>query len=896
MASTERKNHTLMQLLTLDPELIKASIGHHPNAPATAQDSELVADRHFLDDAWENALDTYHAIPRKSWRVKEKMAYCFYSLAKWKEAAKIFSAGPSEQNPGSICIHILCLAEGGGYLKDEHREKVKRLLEAALVIPERAPPYVFYLLHRYYGWTDDDVAKKHAWLTKGIEIYPEAENVLLPYVHLALRNDLVEPHNLVNHLVPLMTDTWRAELLWLGFRAAIRAQQGENATRFLEILLKKGDETECRWLKLAAAEGFLTLEDWDAADRYFYEAGKDGPEYRTHARAERCIWDLVTLSARGRLAVSLFRKDRASAEERITAFSEAIKNDVNEWREPYGTVIENSGLPFWLGEEMLDYESTIDMEHLRELAIQEAPDTETKGFLRYLWTLSNRDEEGNYTESALGELRQAAAEAQTPMIQEALFEAESQFGYWRNAGKALTLFEIYLLTEAAHQNLLSNHSDPLEDQKAATVQDFSSGFRDALQASGKNDASHAYALYRKLLRPHLIEHALYDEFLVVQDAIREATGVEQHFEYGLAYDFLEQYDLAKDHYWSCGDETNVAALRNLARIARIEKSAVDLHAIAEKIDEILATVDGTPHDELRELLEKVQLDKARLDKDPNELKRLLVLKEIDRYSDEPSVFSISELSFDQSLHLLSLYRLCGDLQQDLTLEPYGDSETPLAPSSYDLQVIFQLMRLGLIHISDASSLNAFNVNSENEVSYYFNKIRWKITPTTLNIIGALEHAIESGEWPSRWHAEAADAMQRLALAECLEYLSFCADSRGMQAPQGEKTRLMFLSLMREFSVGQLYGLIWRSAANAADYYVRSGVSKNQAANSIITRIQGLADRGKAENWEVKPFSRERSCPRSQLNYVLYDAFLKVGERGFRDCIANIELPSVNLER
>ncbi|NLC23378.1 MAG: hypothetical protein GX776_02735, partial [Oxalobacter sp.] len=168
---------------------------------------------------------------------------------------------------------------------------------------------------------------------------------------------------------------------------------------------------------------------------------------------------------------------------------------------------------------------------------------------------------------------------------------------------------------------------------------------------------------------------------------------------------------------------------------------------------------------------------------------------------------------------------------------------------------------------------------------------WRITTTTLSLLNKIELVTGNGQWPEAWYMDAPEIIQHYAVSECLTYLAYCADERGMKAPQGEKTRLTMINILQDYSISQAYSLIWRSAANAADYLVRRGVLKAQAANSIVTRLQNSADRARAENWNVKGFARPKECPRSQFNHTLYDVFLKIGERGFTESLKNMQLPN-----
>ena len=124
------------------------------------------------------------------------------------------------------------------------------------------------------------------------------------------------------------------------------------------------------------------------------------------------------------------------------------------------------------------------------------------------------------------------------------------------------------------------------------------------------------------------------------------------------------------------------------------------------------------------------------------------------------------------------------------------------------------------------------------------------------------------------------ALKDLALHECLETFEHQGQLHKLQPPAGEKTILTFQALLEDLSVAQIYNIVWSAARNAAAYYQRGGVTKQQAANSMVGGCRMRADKAKVEGWKIKPYGRNYDRPRSELSHVLHDVFLKIGELGF----------------
>lgn len=92
--------------------------------------------------------------------------------------------------------------------------------------------------------------------------------------------------------------------------------------------------------------------------------------------------------------------------------------------------------------------------------------------------------------------------------------------------------------------------------------------------------------------------------------------------------------------------------------------------------------------------------------------------------------------------------------------------------------------------------------------------------------------------------------------------------------------LTFQSLLKDFSVAQVYNIVWSAARDAAAYCQRGGINKQQAANSMVGGCRTRGDKARVKGWQVKPYGRNHNRPRSELSHVLHDVFLKIGELGF----------------
>jgi hypothetical protein len=173
-------------------------------------------------------------------------------------------------------------------------------------------------------------------------------------------------------------------------------------------------------------------------------------------------------------------------------------------------------------------------------------------------------------------------------------------------------------------------------------------------------------------------------------------------------------------------------------------------------------------------------------------------------------------------------------------------------------------------------------------AHYIFKVRYRLFPMLpVDLIPEALRTIDTmaneGFWlPSAETVvnEAVALWKELALHECLETFQHQGELHNLQPPSGDKTSLTFQSLLEDFSVAQVYNIVWSAARNGAAYYQRGGITKSQAANSMVGGCRSRGDKARVEGWEVKPYSRNFDRPRSELSLVLHDVFLKIGELGF----------------
>ena len=246
----------------------------------------------------------------------------------------------------------------------------------------------------------------------------------------------------------------------------------------------------------------------------------------------------------------------------------------------------------------------------------------------------------------------------------------------------------------------------------------------------------------------------------------------------------------------------------------------------------------------------------------------------------------SEPNFREKFFLGALLRT--SLSEDMeVILPLNDAERELAPTiGYIKEILSYLIGRGVISVDSNSSIDAFlDSNEEKDIEfpnvYYITMVKYRI-----NIVGdeeiknILSKIINPKSFSDADKEDALNIWKEIALEECIEYFEYQMKSVRFDFNIGEKTIAIFKDLLENFSVSQIYGIIYKSVANATKYYQESSVSKKQAANSVIGGCQRYAERAMINNWELAKYSRIKEVPQSMISEFFFDRVIGVGSLGF----------------
>lgn len=116
---------------------------------------------------------------------------------------------------------------------------------------------------------------------------------------------------------------------------------------------------------------------------------------------------------------------------------------------------------------------------------------------------------------------------------------------------------------------------------------------------------------------------------------------------------------------------------------------------------------------------------------------------------------------------------------------------------------------------------------------------------------------------------------------CLWATMNCSTISACSEKKPSKENWLFEIILNDFSVSQIYGIIWCSVADASKLYLEKGISKKHAANSVIGACERYAERAKINGWDLTQYNRIKDIPQSTLSLFYFNRVLRIGDMGFR---------------
>lgn len=255
-----------------------------------------------------------------------------------------------------------------------------------------------------------------------------------------------------------------------------------------------------------------------------------------------------------------------------------------------------------------------------------------------------------------------------------------------------------------------------------------------------------------------------------------------------------------------------------------------------------------------------------------------------------------EMSFKHKIFLGALLKhsLSEDMKIIYSMDSVNKDKKPLAPTSDMTTIILHELSNANIIIPDVvSSVEHFNeIVGENgiyEYNYYtyrvnyllniemdeyerFSIITQLLNPAKLDLNNMDPHDVKVDDIVMLW--------ENICLNECLEYMEYQMKLVNFNFDPKGKIVPIFNYLLDYFSVSQIYGIIYRSIANATRYFQEGNISRQHASNTAVANCESFGLRAIEEGWDLQKYSRIKELPQSSLSEYFFYSVVNVGYDGF----------------
>jgi hypothetical protein len=253
--------------------------------------------------------------------------------------------------------------------------------------------------------------------------------------------------------------------------------------------------------------------------------------------------------------------------------------------------------------------------------------------------------------------------------------------------------------------------------------------------------------------------------------------------------------------------------------------------------------------------------------------------------------TIADLSLKDALYVMVLIRSSTTISNHGHVGPIT-RVPPLAPAHRaDNEVIFihYLYEKQLVIFSIDTDASAFTVVNDEIKAFDVKAVKWKVLLENFeDSLLQLNQIITSSTWPLRWRHDVKAVWLEIAISECVEYLQYLADERAFKIEVTDDLQNHFLTLLRDHSVSQCFGLIREAVREVSDRVVKNTIARADAGKTIMKYC--FQCRKKLVYQEA---SRPYMIPQSQLSYVFHYEFLKIGETGFTAVPHDLSLSSLS---
>lgn len=288
----------------------------------------------------------------------------------------------------------------------------------------------------------------------------------------------------------------------------------------------------------------------------------------------------------------------------------------------------------------------------------------------------------------------------------------------------------------------------------------------------------------------------------------------------------------------------------------------------------------------------VLINQYFIDKQKSKQKKLLdVVKSVSAYIElnTPTEINEDELSPLDRFYLAALLRIALDESVQF-IKPLNKFLKKLAPTEdFQHSIVNHLIESNLLVLySKNIDLKLFdlvfdNKNNLQEVSAnYFNVcLKINVRPVDDNY----ERLFKELMYPDSKYFDndfCFKMWKQIAASECVQYLVQRMNRVGYNFSPGLKTFNLIDFLLENFSVSQVFGIIYRAVAFSTAQYQAGKINIFQAKNMVIGTCQRHGETAISNNWKLTSYRRDYELPQTSVSEVLFNAIMKISVLGFSE--------------
>ncbi|WP_193076115.1 hypothetical protein [Pseudomonas sp. FME51] len=253
--------------------------------------------------------------------------------------------------------------------------------------------------------------------------------------------------------------------------------------------------------------------------------------------------------------------------------------------------------------------------------------------------------------------------------------------------------------------------------------------------------------------------------------------------------------------------------------------------------------------------------------------------------------NIQKLSLKEKVYLASAIQALGHENLDQLTSLADNPQCKLSPDiDYDRIILKYLIDNRISWISINTPLRSIVIKDDDNFTLDLFNSRLEIPFQTPELINLLDKfSTEQYQEELKQSDDFFQLCLEVQLFECLAFLKHTLCEHRLHFSPGEKTKLVISQCLRCFSVAQIYNFIWRAVKDSAAYYMRGGIGKLQAANSVVGNISKNMEKALANNWEVAPFKRNYRMPQSAISQLIFNTVLETDDGGFNQKLCDLKL-------